>query len=127
MGIRPKSVHKADIIDIQGDPYNHGAWGVGASFKNWQWSVFHVKTGKVSSAPSNTQRHMKPEKSELHHSLRLGDWYRDFFANVVSFGGESSAMGLTSAKNVRQHKQISDAKIDEYIDCTVEVGVFNSG
>ena len=80
-----------------------------------------MKTGKVSSAPSDTQRNMKPEKSELHHCLRLGDWHRDSSANVVSFGGEPSGLGLVSNKGGRQHKLISDAAIEEYIDCTIEV------
>lgn len=99
----------------QGDSYG----AVGASFKSWQWAVFHVKTGKVSTAPPNTARQIKADTIELQRSLRLGDWWRDVESSAMSFGGGPAS--LIPAKRGRQHKLISAVEPNEYFDCTVEV------
>ncbi|KAI0807789.1 hypothetical protein C8Q74DRAFT_1322450 [Fomes fomentarius] len=99
----------------------NGAAAVGASYKGWQWAVFSVKTGKISSAPPeiSSSRHFKPEKNELHHSLRLGDWWRDVSANAVSFGIDLPIS--VPSRRTRPHKLMSEAQADRYFDCTVEV------
>lgn len=104
----------------QVDNFN-GAAAVGASFKGWQWAVFSVKTGKISSAPPeiSSMRHFKPEKSELHHSLRLGDWWRDVSASAVSFSIDVPIS--VPSRRTRPHKLMSEAQADQYFDCTVEV------
>ncbi|EJF66176.1 hypothetical protein DICSQDRAFT_132309 [Dichomitus squalens LYAD-421 SS1] len=106
------------LRSIMVDQFN-GYCAIGASYKGWQWAVFHVKTGRLSSAPEDScaLRHFQPERSEVHHSLRLGDWWRDASANQVAFGAENP----TSASRGRPHKLFSDADCNGYFDCTVEV------
>ncbi|KAI0362516.1 hypothetical protein OH77DRAFT_61120 [Trametes cingulata] len=110
-----------DILMLKGihvDNFN-GATAVGPSYKPWQWAVFHVKTGMLSSAPADTcaMRHFKPEESELHFSIRLGDWWRDVSANATSFKAAISS----ASRRGRVHKPIAEARNEEYFDCTVEV------
>ncbi|RPD66503.1 hypothetical protein L226DRAFT_609332 [Lentinus tigrinus ALCF2SS1-7] len=110
------------LRNMMGDSYG----AVGASFKPWQWAVFHVKTGKVSTAPANTLRHLKADTVELQRSLRLGDWWRDLASSAMSYGVDPAP--LIPAKRVREHKLISQVEPGEYFDCTVEVlhGVQNN-
>ncbi|KAI0647426.1 hypothetical protein C8Q79DRAFT_1118413 [Trametes meyenii] len=91
-----------------------GGWVVGASYKGWQWAVFHVKTGMLSSAPADicAMRHFKPEASEVQFSIRLGDWWREVASTSVTF---------YTPHRGRIHKPISEATHEEYFDCTVEV------
>ncbi|KAI0748478.1 hypothetical protein C8Q80DRAFT_1104088 [Daedaleopsis nitida] len=96
---------------------------VGASYRPWRWASFNVKTGMVSSAPQDTTalRHIKLEKSELHHCLLLGDWWRDVSSTAISFGtGIDTSVPITN-KRTRQHKLMSEAQFEEYFDCTVEI------
>ncbi|KAL1944803.1 hypothetical protein VTO73DRAFT_3233 [Trametes versicolor] len=116
------TVESGDILMFRGiqiDRFNNSLCAVGASFKGWQWAVFHVKTGMLSSAPEDTcaLRHFKPEGAELQFSIRLGDWWRDVSSNATSFAPDiSRARGRG-----REHKLIADATGDEYFDTTVEV------
>ncbi|KAI0672845.1 hypothetical protein C8Q78DRAFT_1021641 [Trametes maxima] len=98
---------------VQNDQFK-GGWIVGASFKGWQWAVFHVKTGMLSSAPTDTcaMRHFKPEASEVQFSIRLGDWWREVSSTSIAFD---------APRRGRVHKSISEAMHEEYFDCTVEV------
>lgn len=107
------------------DRFNNALCAVGASFKGWQWAVFHVKTGMLSSAPEDTcaLRHFKPEGGELQFSIRLGDWWRDVSSNATSFAPNVSRAGGRG----REHKLIADATGDEYFDTTVEVSSACSG
>ena len=83
--------------------------------------MFSVKTGELSSAPRDTcsLRYFHPGKTELHHSLRLGDWWRDTCSSATTFDIEASVS--LSTRRTRQHKLMSEAQPDEYFDCTVEV------
>ncbi|TFK94811.1 hypothetical protein K466DRAFT_508902 [Polyporus arcularius HHB13444] len=103
------------LRNIIGDSYG----AVGPSYKPWSWAVFHVKTGKVSTAPPNTARHLKADTVELQRCLRLGDWWRDVASSAISFGDDPQP--LISAKRVRAHKLMSEVEAMEYFDCTVEI------
>ncbi|KAI0780559.1 hypothetical protein BD413DRAFT_5316 [Trametes elegans] len=110
------AVDAGDILmlrAVQMDNF-HRSCALGPSFKGWQWAVFHVKTGMMSSAPVDTcaLRHFKPDENEVQFSIRLGDWWRDVSANVASFD---------VSRRVREHKLIADAGNEEYFDCTIEV------
>ncbi|KAI0373030.1 hypothetical protein BV20DRAFT_849182 [Pilatotrama ljubarskyi] len=107
------------LRSVQVDKFG-GFCATGASYKGWQWAVFHVKTGMLSSAPADTcaLRHFKPEESELQFSIRLGDWWRDVSSTATSFDVSISTI---SRRGGRAHKPISEAGNDEYFDCTVEV------
>ncbi|KAI0822761.1 hypothetical protein BC628DRAFT_1387561 [Trametes gibbosa] len=103
---------------IQVDQFN-GCCAIAPSFKGWQWAVFHVKSGMLSSAPEDScaLRHFKPEMSELQFSIRLGDWWREISSKTVTFDPTTSRGGRRS----REHKVIRDVASEEYFDCTVEV------
>ncbi|KAI0723872.1 hypothetical protein C8T65DRAFT_734380 [Cerioporus squamosus] len=104
------------------EPWRHPAFAqhcLGASFKAWSWAVFHVKTGKVTTAPANTPRHLKADTIELQRCLRLGDWWRDVASSAHSFGIDPAP--LISTKRTRDHKLMSEVEPLEYFDCTVEV------
>ncbi|KAI0333614.1 hypothetical protein GY45DRAFT_1297126 [Cubamyces sp. BRFM 1775] len=116
MGL-PK-VDSGDILmlrSIQADSFS-GGWAVGPSFKGWQWAVYRVKTGILSSAPADTcaLRHFQTEEEELKFSLRLGDWWREVSSNAMTFD-------ISSRRRMRPHKTIAEAENEEYFDCTVEV------
>ncbi|KAH9901443.1 hypothetical protein C8Q73DRAFT_677845 [Cubamyces lactineus] len=111
-------VDAGDILmlrSIQVDSFS-GGWAVGPSYKGWQWAVYRVKTGMLSSAPADTcaLRHFQTEEEELKFSLRLGDWWREVSSNAVSFD-------VPSRRRTRPHKTIAEAENEEYFDCTVEI------
>ncbi|OJT02538.1 hypothetical protein TRAPUB_6955 [Trametes pubescens] len=116
------TVEAGDVLmlrAIQIDRFNNTQCATGPSFKGWQWAVFHVKSGMLSTAPADAcaSRHFKPEESELKFSIRLGDWWRNVSSNATSFAPDISLGG----RRGREHKLIADATSDEYFDTTVEV------
>ncbi|KAI9065399.1 hypothetical protein FKP32DRAFT_1710462 [Trametes sanguinea] len=115
---RPAAGDILMLRTVQIQDFN-GMCAVGASYKGWQWAVFHVKTGKMLSAPPDTcaMRYFKAEESEVKFCLRLGDWWREISSNATNF--EMSF--AHKARYVRPHKVMADATHEEYFDCTVEV------
>ncbi|KAI0636607.1 hypothetical protein C8Q77DRAFT_1276525 [Trametes polyzona] len=113
-------VEVGDILMLRMIQIGHfnGSCAIGPSFKGWQWAVFHVKTGMLSSAPVETcaLRHFTPDQAELQFSIRLADWWRDAASTSVSFDPT-----YLQGRRVREHKSIADAQDEEYFDCTVEV------
>ncbi|OSD08487.1 hypothetical protein PYCCODRAFT_1400934 [Trametes coccinea BRFM310] len=97
----------------------NGPCATGPSYKGWQWAVFHVKTGRMLSAPLDTcaMRYFKAEESEVKFCLRLGDWWREISSNAADF----EVSFAHKSRYVRPHKAIADAEHEEYFDCTVEV------
>ncbi|CDO73630.1 hypothetical protein BN946_scf185014.g100 [Trametes cinnabarina] len=113
-------VEAGDILmlrSIQIKDFN-GLCAIGASYKGWQWALYQVKSGKISSAPPDTcaMRYFKPEAAEVTFCIRLGDWWREVSSVATTFD-----TAFAHTRRVRPHKTIAEAEHDEYFDCTVEV------
>ncbi|THH20712.1 hypothetical protein EUX98_g8531 [Antrodiella citrinella] len=105
--------------------------GTCASNKDWSWSIYEPKTGRVSHSKQrflsayNSPQEWHPVKQQ--YCLHLGNWWQEKVDARMQqkVGGDNISFSVPVNKTQRTHRLIQDASPEAppsgYFDCTVEI------